>query len=85
MNPNLKLDLDKLKERSMMDKKEKTLTDLKSKIKINDSKATGSIFGGNSLMKSNLMKADTLMNFRLNENTDTTELKRVLLSLISDT
>ena len=36
-------------------------------------------------MKSNLMKADYLMNFRLNEHTDTTELKRVLLGLIGET
>ena len=53
-------------------------------MKFNESKAT-SVFGGASIMKSNLMRADTLMNFRLNENTDTVELKRVLLTLISDT
>jgi hypothetical protein len=37
------------------------------------------------MMKSNLMKADSLLNFRLNENTDMSELKKVLLFLISET
>ena len=36
-------------------------------------------------MKSNLSKADSLMNFRLNENADVSELKKVLIQLISDT
>ena len=39
----------------------------------------------NNIMKSNLMKADYLMNFRINENTDINELKRVLISLIGET
>ena len=85
LNANLKLDLQKLKEqRQQNDQREKTVTDLKQRMKFNESKAT-SVFGGASIMKSNLMRADTLMNFRLNENTDTVELKRVLLTLISDT
>ena len=68
----------------LSDNKEKTVTDLRQKMKFNESKAT-SVFGGVSIMKSNLMRADTLMNFRLNENTDTGELKKVLMTLISDT
>ena len=32
-----------------------------------------------------MQKADSLMNFRLTEHTDILELKRTLLSLISDT
>ncbi len=31
------------------------------------------------------MKADSMLNFRLNETTDTVELKKVLLYLISET
>jgi hypothetical protein len=31
------------------------------------------------------MKADSLLNFRLNEHTDVTDLKKVLISLIADT
>jgi hypothetical protein len=56
---------------------------LRTKLKLNYSKST--INGGNILMKSNLMKADSMINFRLNENTDMVELKKVLLTLIADT
>lgn len=39
----------------------------------------------NIMLKSNLMKADSLMNFRINEHTDISELKRTLISLIAET
>ena len=53
-------------------------------MKFNESKM--SVGGGATMMlKSNLMKADSLMNFRINENTDITELKRVLINLIAET
>ena len=46
-----------------------------------------SIGGGTTgvMLKSNLMKADSLMNFRISEHTDITELKRILITLISET
>lgn len=70
--------------RTIIDKQEKTITDLKSKLKFNDTRTS---LGGPSgfLMKSNLMKADSMLNFRLNETSDFTELKKVLLYLISET
>ena len=63
--------------------KDKTISDHRSKLNTNNTKIMA---GGNiTLMKSNLMKADYLMNFRIDEGTDIHELKRMLMQLISET
>ena len=79
----MKIDLKKVHDyQTVIDSKERTISDLKSKLRMNDSKTTSGI---GMVMKSNLMKSDYLMNFRLNEHTDTVQLKQVLLQLIADT
>lgn len=81
---SLRLDLQKFNEyKSLIDQKERTITDLRSKLKFNESKVSLGATG--IMLKSNLMKADSLMNFRINENTDISELKKVLINLISET
>eukprot|EP00347_Sterkiella_histriomuscorum_P012125 403369797 len=90
-NINLKLDLHSLKEyKSLIDQKERTISDLRSKLtraNNNFGESKMSIGGGTTgvMLKSNLMKADSLMNFRISEHTDITELKRILITLISET
>lgn len=60
----------------MIDKKDRTISELRSKLRLNESR---------SIMKSNMMNTDTLLNFRIGENTDIGELKKILIQLISDT
>ncbi|CDW91617.1 UNKNOWN [Stylonychia lemnae] len=82
--PSLRLDLQRLNEyKTIIDQKERTISDLRTKLKFNESKMSAG--GATMMLKSNLMKADSLMNFRINENTDITELKKVLINLIAET
>jgi len=67
--------------KSVIDQKEKTISDLKSKLRANDTRTSFGV----TFMKSNMMKSDSVLNFRLNENSDVLELKRALLFLVAET